>query len=137
MKGIVIIDTNIMVLLIVGAASKEYITKHKRLEGYTIDDFDLLGLLVAEFSEIVLLPHILAEVSNISRMIAAPARAETQSVLATLIATCPEIPVQSLNGSRREEFGNLGLTDTVILHFCTMQIDGLVPTLLTTDTEPC
>ena len=42
MKGVVVIDTNLLVLLIVGSASKHYIGKHKRLRGYTTDHFDLL-----------------------------------------------------------------------------------------------
>lgn len=76
MTGVVVVDANLMVLLVVGAASKNYIARHKRLRNhYTVYDFELLGLLVAEFSDIVVLPHILAEVSNIARQIDGPARA--------------------------------------------------------------
>ena len=31
MTGVVVVDANILVLLVVGSASKEYIAKHKRL----------------------------------------------------------------------------------------------------------
>jgi hypothetical protein len=66
MTGIVVVDASLLVLLVVGSASTEYIAKHKRLrDDYTRDDFELLGLIIAEFSEIVLLPHILAEVSSL------------------------------------------------------------------------
>ena len=65
-----------MVLLVVGSASRHYISKHKRLSAYTVDDFDLLGLIISEFSDIILLPHILTEVSNVARQIDLPARAE-------------------------------------------------------------
>ncbi len=65
MKGAVVIDTNLMVLLVVGSASRNYISKHKRLSDYTIDDFDLLGLILSEFSDIVLLPHILVSVHKV------------------------------------------------------------------------
>jgi len=135
MNGVVIIDTTLMVLLIVGSASRNYISRHKRLGSYTVDDFEMLGLIVAEFSEIVLLPHILTEVSGIARQIGYPARAEIQSVLRTLIATCAEIPVQSIDGAQRDEFERLGLTDAVLLHFCAMDVNGIGPTLLTSDTE--
>jgi hypothetical protein len=50
MKGAVVIDTSLMVLLIVGSASRDYIARHKRFCGYTVDDFDVLGLLLSEFS---------------------------------------------------------------------------------------
>ncbi len=68
------------VLLVVGTASTGAIAKHKRLrENYTIEDFELLGLIISSFSEIVLLPHILAEVSSLARQIENPARAKIQS----------------------------------------------------------
>jgi hypothetical protein len=139
MSGVVVIDTNLMVLLIVGSASKEYISRHKRLGGYTVDDFEMLGVLLSGFSEIVLLPHILAEVSNISRqagnLLDGLARAKIRSALRTIIETCVELPLQSMSGVQRDEFDMFGLTDSVILHFCTMAINGIRPTLLTVDTE--
>ena len=139
MKGVVVIDTNLMVLLIVGSASRSYISRHKRLDGYTADDFDMLGLIIAEFSEIILLPHILAEVSNIIRQTGGqmdyPTRTEIHGKLRTLIMTCAELPIPSMNGARREECDRLGLTDAMILHFCTMHMNGIAPTLLTVDSD--
>jgi hypothetical protein len=135
MKGVVVVDANLLVLLVVGSASKEYIAKHKRLQDYTADDFELLGLIIAQFSDIVLLPHILAEVSGIARQIENPARARIQNALRTLIATASELPIPSTSGARRDEFDELGLTDAVILHLCDMEVNGIEPTLITTDTD--
>jgi hypothetical protein len=67
MTGVVVVDANLLVLLVVGSASRDYIAKHKRLQGYTIYDFELLGLIIADFSDIVLLPHILVEVSSLAK----------------------------------------------------------------------
>jgi len=135
MSGVVVVDTNLLVLLVVGSASRDYIGKHRRLTDYTVDDFDLLGLIIAEFSEIILLPHILAEVSSLARKIDNPARGRIQDALRTLIYTATELPIQSIFGVQRDEFDELGLTDTVILHLCSMSINGINPTLLTTDTD--
>lgn len=136
MTGVVVVDANLMVLLVVGSASKEYIAKHKRLrEDYTTDDFELLGLIISEFSDIVLLPHILAEVSSLARQIANPARANIQEALKTLIATATELPIPSAHGAQRDEFGELELTDAVTLHLCNMSVNGIRPTLITTDTD--
>jgi hypothetical protein len=135
MTGVVVVDTNLMVLLVVGSASKEYIAKHKRLQrDYSVYDFELLGLLIAEFSEIVILPHILAEVSSLARQIKNPARAKVQNALRTLITTATELPIQSASGAQRAEFDELGLTDAVILHLCNMSVNGISPTLITCDT---
>jgi hypothetical protein len=95
----------------------------------------LLGLIIAEFSDIVLLPHILAEVSSLARKIDNPARAEVQDTLRTLITTATELPIQSAFGAQRDEFVELGLTDAVILHLCKMSIDGVSPTLVTVDSS--
>jgi hypothetical protein len=136
MTGAVVVDTNLLVLLVVGSASKDYIAQHKRLAtDYTTDDFDLLGLILSEFSDIVLLPHILAETSNFARQIKNPARAQIQNTLRTLIATTAELPLPSVFGAQRDEFDELGLTDAVILHLCNMTVNGIKPTLITTDTE--
>jgi hypothetical protein len=135
MTGVVIIDANLTVLLVVGSASKDYIAIHRRLQDYTVDDFDMLSLLIAQFSEIVLLLHILAEASSLARQINNPARARVQWALKTLITTATELPLQSVFGVERDEFDQLGLTDAVILHLCTMSINGVSPTLITVDAD--
>ena len=136
MTGVVVVDANLLVLLVVGSASSQYIAKHKRLQkDYTIDDFEMLGLIIAEFSEIVLLPHVLAEVSNLVRQIQNPARARIQETLRTLIMTATELQIPSVSGAQRDEFDGLGLTDAVILHLCDMNINGISPTLITVDAD--
>jgi len=135
MTGVAVVDTNLLVLLVVGAASPDYIAKHKRLEEYTADDFDLLGLIIADFSEIVVLPHILAETSSLCRQIDNPARNRIQTAFKMLIATTPELPIPSSLGLEREEFDELGLTDALILHFCSMELNGISPTLITSDSR--
>jgi hypothetical protein len=134
MTGVVVIDTNLLVLLVVGSASRNYIDKHKRLAGdYSTDDFDLLSELIGRFSDIVLLPHVLAETSTLARQITNPARSKIQGALRTLVATTIELPLQSINGVHRGEFDELGLTDAMILHLCSLSGSGISPTLITTD----
>ena len=135
MTGVAVVDANLLVLLVVGSASRRYISKHKRLrDDYTVEDFEMLRLLIAELADIVLLPQILAEVSSLARQIENPARTQIQDMLRTLILTATELPILSAFGARRDEFGELGLTDSVILHLCDMNSSGICPTLITTDT---
>jgi hypothetical protein len=133
MTGVAVVDTNLLVLLVVGAASRDYIAKHKRLQDYTADDFELLGLMIADFSEIVILPHILAETSNLCRQIDNPARSKIQNAFRVLITSTLELPIQSSLGVQRADFDELGLTDALILHFCSMEMNGVSPTLITSD----
>jgi len=82
---------------------------------------------------ILLVPHVLTKVSSFSRHIKNPARREVQAKLRRLIQTTTEIPIESIYGAEREEFEELGLTDAVLLHFCTLESAGIRCTLLTAD----
>lgn len=135
MSGAVVVDANLTVLLVVGSADRGLISRHQRLQGYTSDDFELLGLLIAQFSDIVLLPHVLTEVSNLARQIDGPARGRVKAALRELIMTAVELPIPSAFGALSSEFEELGLTDAVLLHLCAMSIDGINPTLITVDAD--
>ena len=95
----------------------------------------MLNLILLQFADIVLVPHILAEVSNLAGRIDDPARSEIQATLRTLIETTVELPVQSHLGAQRAEFTKLGLTDAVILHLCSLSMNGISPTLVTVDAD--
>jgi riboflavin biosynthesis pyrimidine reductase len=43
--------------------------------------------------------------------------------------------VPSIDGARRREFLDLGLTDAVILHLCSMVPGGVASTLVTADSK--
>ncbi len=133
MNDIVIIDSNLLLLLVVGSASISYIGKHDRLRGYSQTEFETLGKLVSEFSEIVSIPHVWAEVSNLARQIKGPAQRSILEKLSTFISTTKELNLPSRNGVLRDEFYRLGLTDSVLLHLCALRLNGLVPTLVTVD----
>jgi len=132
MNGPVVIDTNLLALLVVGTTSKGYISLHKRLESeFGIREFELLVELIGLFSDIILLPHIIAETSSLIRQFRAPMRANIQGTLKKMITTTVEFPIASTWGARREEYQELGITDAVILHF--LSINEIEPTLMTID----
>jgi hypothetical protein len=133
MMGPVIVDANLLLLLIVGSCDIQYIGKHKNLSDYNEIDFKILVEAISLFSDVVLLPHIMAEVSSLARQIKNPARSRIQIKLRELVETVPEIHIPSLDGVRRDEFDTFGLTDAVILQMCTMAQNGLGFWLLTAD----
>jgi hypothetical protein len=132
-SGVVVIDTNLLLLRVVGAAGRRYISSHPKLDHFTEYDFDLLELLIGDFAEIVLLPQIIAEVSNLAAYIYKPARREVFRALQRLVEGCIELPVSSRDAASRHEFSRLGVADAAILYLCAMRIDGSQPTLLTAD----
>lgn len=58
----VILDTNLLVLLVVGMTNRAFIGKHKRTRAYTEEDYDLLCLLLEQYQQIITTPSILTEV---------------------------------------------------------------------------
>lgn len=63
-KGI-LLDTNLLILLVVGLIGKAEISKHKTTGAYIPEDFDLLFNFLKLFKKIVVTPHVLAETSNL------------------------------------------------------------------------
>lgn len=63
-KGI-LIDTNLLLVLIVGSVDPRQVLRFKRTRSYTPQDFKLLVRLIDRFRRIVVTPHILAELTNL------------------------------------------------------------------------
>jgi hypothetical protein len=77
MNNPLVLDTNLLMLLIVGATSREYIYVHKRLANdFTTTEYEMLVDLMGAYSDIVLLPHVVAETSSLLRQIRNPLAAK-------------------------------------------------------------
>lgn len=127
----VLVDSNLLLLLVVGSASRRYIQVHKRLSGYGAEDFELLVGLIGTFSDLVTVPHVITEVSNLSRHIPDPAaRSVIVDKLRELIEQTPELPIGSVEGLQHPAWSRLGVTDTILLHLCEQGI-----TLVTADSD--
>ncbi len=67
-KQKLILDTNLLILLLVGFFDPDHIENCPRTKGFCKDDFDLLLKILENFeSEIIITPHVLAELSNLSK----------------------------------------------------------------------
>src|ERR1700736_6648428 len=64
-KG-VLVDTNLLVLLLVGVVNRRRILQFKRTQDFTIEDFDLLEHLVKWFGRLIATPHVLSQVSDLA-----------------------------------------------------------------------
>lgn len=126
----IILDSNLLLLLVVGLTSPSYIAKHKRLREYNELDFDLLMRFIGSATKIVVTPHTLAETSNLIGYIGQPAREQIYLQLRLRLGAFDERYVESRSAGQRAEFLRLGLTDAV-------QLDLLTDshTLLTVDLE--
>lgn len=111
----VLLDANLLLLLVVGATDRTYISKHKRLKAYTESDYDILQEIIGTMTGIAVTPNILTEVSNLANQIAEPARAEIAVTFRTLANRLDESYVTSKRAVAQPEFLRLWLTDAGIL----------------------
>lgn len=112
-KGI-IVDTNLLLLLLVGAFDKSRIATFKRTATYSEEDYELVYKLALLFKKVFVTPQILAELSNLLKV----SEAEESEMLRAMIST--------LEGSTEKHFSKnhlilnpllikLGFTDVSIL----------------------
>ena len=125
-----ILDTNLLLLLLVGSTSKEYISKHRRLGAYSEKEYELLIKILPHESNIFVTPNILTETSNLIGYIAEPARTKIFNFFSEYIESANERYCESRQAITRKEFIRLGLTDSVLLHEMT---DSFI--LLTADLD--
>jgi hypothetical protein len=126
-----ILDTNLLVLFVVGAASRDYISRHKRLTQFVPEDYDCLLEIIARANTVLVTPNTLSETSNLVAYITEPAKSDVMKVFAKLIAESQELYVTSSESATKQEFVRLGLTDAALI--CAVEATNAV--VLTTDLD--
>ncbi len=64
-KAGLVIDTNLLLLYLVGLHDPDRIETFKRTRAYSVDDFDLLIYIISRFGGFSTTPNIMTEVSNL------------------------------------------------------------------------
>ncbi len=111
----IIVDTQLLVLLVVGLTSPDYIRIHRRLTDYSAADFDLLDRAVRRASRAIVTPHVLAEASNHLRQIGDPARSAIMATFGRVIRDATEQHVPAHLAQSHAGFVRLGITDAALL----------------------
>lgn len=119
-KGI-LIDTNILILWVVGTVNRERISRFNRTKVFTPKDYDQLLQVFDYFSKIVTTPHILTEVSNLIDKLGEPERSTALQILAKAMQNSDKMQEEYQESSQimqNEKFSDFGLTDCGILEIC-------------------
>lgn len=130
MREVYAIDTNLLLLFVVGTASEDFIRLHKRTNSYTVDDYRLLERILAFSDHIIVTPNVLTETSNLMRQFGHKGLSEVIEVFLKLIDRTAERFVPSRDAIAEPIFHKLGLTDSALL---ALQSEELV--LLTDDLD--
>ncbi len=70
----VLLDTNLLLLYLVGSCAPEWILRHKRTASYRLEEFKPLCEILSRGRNLVVTPNILTETSNLARQIGDPKR---------------------------------------------------------------
>ena len=130
-KRSVLLDTQLLVLLAVGATDQGLIERHKRTrDAYTRGDFQLLLDLLGFQPRFAFCAPAAAEASNLVDQHAEPQRGRAMAVLKALLNNAVEVAIPCRTAMELPEFISLGLADAAQLALCA---PGSV---LLTDDEP-
>ena len=114
---LLLVDTNVLLLYIVGQSDRGLITRFKRTNKYNAEDFLRLRDIIRRFAHtdsVVTTPHVLAELSNLAAQLGEPSRSQVFRVFASIIPEMQERHLPSREFCQSPEFVQIGIADTAI-----------------------
>ncbi len=111
----IIIDSNSLVVLIIGLIDENLISKHKRTSIYTKDDFYKLLNSIGDFKNLLVLPNIWTEVDNLLNNFQGNQKRDYIFKIREIISNSTEKYLETKFGLESQYFERLGLTDSLIL----------------------
>jgi len=112
-----LLDTNLLLIWLVGQHRPAWIGKRRKLEAYNADDLRRLRGFVGRFDQLLVTPAILAEVSNLALYTAYDhERADLLRAFQALINVLAERQPPSMEVADLPSFAWLGLPDATIEH---------------------
>jgi hypothetical protein len=119
MSTVLVLDTNLIVLLVVGLADEQAVPKHKRTRAYSVNDFRLLLKIISTYQEVRVIPNALSEASNLLDFDGDGLPAKIFARFSQFVSVTEECYVPSIDALRRNECQRLGLTDAATLELGT------------------
>ena len=124
-----LVDTNLLVLYVVGTVSQRRIETFKRTSQYTRPDYELLVRVFGYFQALYTVPHVLAEVSNLTDLSGSD-RSAARAILKNVVTLLTEVEMPSVRAAEDPYYPRLGLTDAAIgsaarAHRCAVLTDDL------------
>ncbi len=113
----VYIDTNLLILLLVGSVGRSQIAKHRRTRNFVPEDYDRLIDLIGPLPVFVT-PNTLTETSN---LLNGCQSSHLMGKLNIFIQQVDEMYVPSKDAANSRKFNSLGLTDAVLLELISEQ----------------
>jgi hypothetical protein len=109
-----LLDSNLLLLLLVGSVEPELIVRFKRTRQFLMRDYELLLDFTSQFQVVVSTPHILCEVSHLAAALHGDHRATFFVRMGQMIERLDERNVAGRIIAADDYFQRLGITDTAI-----------------------
>lgn len=110
-----LIDTNLLVLYIVGSVNINRVESFKRTRKYSRSSYKLLLRVINRFKPVYTLAHVMAEVSNLTDL-AEPELQRARLLLKEILSLVQEPSMPSAHAAENQDFQRLGLVDAAIFH---------------------
>ena len=111
----ILIDSNALVLLIIGLIDQNLISKHKRTSIYRKKDFEQLLLVIDSLENLIILPNIWTEVDNLLNSLSGSYKYPYIQNFKKLVELTTEEYLNTKLGSQSDYFMQVGLTDVLII----------------------
>ncbi len=119
----ILFDANLLLLLAVGLFDRSLIGR-RRLDEFTVEDFDFLIDYAHSFSNKLTIPHVLAEVSNLSDYCVSKARLrEFRAFFSEFVKGLDEQWAAAVGLCAQASFSKLGLSDAAISELATARTE--------------
>jgi hypothetical protein len=112
MLSTALLDTNILLMWLVGLTGPSLFVTFKRVDTFQASDFVLLSRFLQPFRKLITTPHVLAEVSNFIDQAPLHRRKDLIASLKAFVDRYPEHYEAAAILIHRDEFTAFGLTDT-------------------------
>jgi rRNA-processing protein FCF1 len=112
-----LIDTNSLLILLVGLIDPKLINKHRRTSIYEEQDFADLLQLIGDFKNLVVLPNVWTEVDNLLNGFNRGHKESYVMHITNTINSTTEKFLESQNAVKNISFYDLGLTDSLLLEY--------------------
>lgn len=111
----VLLDTNILLLHLIGSLNRDYVASFKRTQTFALEDFDTLQLFLGRFSIFSTTPNVMTEVSNLVDKIDEGRKEDFNALFAEHITLLREHYVETASISGNAYFSRVGVTDSGII----------------------
>jgi rRNA-processing protein FCF1 len=121
----ILIDTNALIVLLLGMMDSRLINKHKRTSVYEEQDFNDLVSIIGRLDKLVVLPNVWTETDNLLNNFGGDQKHQYIVKTIETMKSTTEKFIESAKAVEHYAFYDLGLTDSLLLQYA-MECELLV-----------